>query len=97
MNSKTTQSQKFSGVLMPYQNGNPGRRAPKMCLVDPLAGEVVVDDSQFGGALGEYIYERVMIFGSLGKYHGVNLLKVNGFEPLADPDYDDPIWDDEDY
>jgi hypothetical protein len=97
MMNESKQGQTFSGVLMPYQNDNPGRRAPTMCLVDPQAGEVLVDDRMLDGDLREYIYERVIIHGSMKKYNGVQVLTVDRFETLADPDYDDPIWDDEDY
>ena len=82
----------FSGVLMPYSNGGKKGDLPSLCLVDSQEGEMLVDDATASGQLKEYIYERVMISGYLKQKQRKKMLFAERFEPLPDPDDDEPLW-----
>ena len=97
MQKQSNTNSTFSGVLMPYQNKSSKGEAPILCLIGSSDEELLVKDKTTSGALSEYVYERVLIAGTVSLQNGRKILSAKRFEPLPEPDYDNLGWDQEEY
>ncbi|WP_156360861.1 hypothetical protein [Dethiosulfatarculus sandiegensis] len=60
--------------------------------------ELFIEDNTPEQSLREYVYERVIVAGSLCQKSGTEYLKVDRFEYLPEEDeYSDGPWDHDEY